>query len=97
MDSPDIDLSFFMPQKRNKRQSDSGSICGSTTFSSYDFIEKIFKIDVAIVEITKIVQNAGLILAMVAILSKQKASLINGVVECYLSSVESTLISPGDK
>ena len=56
MDSPDIDLSFFMPQKRNKRQSDSGSICGSTTFSSYDFIEKIFKIDVAIVEITNIIQ-----------------------------------------
>ena len=52
--SPDIDLSFFKPQKRNKRQSDSGSICGSTTFSSYhEFMQNIFKIDVAVVEITE--------------------------------------------
>ena len=41
--------------------------CGSTTFSSYDFIQNIFKIDVATVEITKIVQNAGPILEMAAI------------------------------
>ena len=67
VDSPDIDLSFFKPQKRKKRQSDSGSICGSTTFSGYEFIQNIFKIDVAIVEITKIVQNAGPILVMATI------------------------------
>ena len=53
-------------RKRNKRQGDSSSICG-LTFSSYDFIQNIFKIDVAIVEITKIVQNAGPILAMATI------------------------------
>ena len=54
-------------RKRDKRQGDSSSICGLTTFSSYDFIQNIFKIDVAIVEITKIVQNAGPILAMATI------------------------------
>ena len=67
VDSPDTDLSFFKPQKRKQRQSDSGSICGSTTFSSYEFIQNIFKIDVAIVEITRIVQNARPILAMATI------------------------------
>lgn len=53
VDSPDIDLLFFTckAQIRNKRQSDIDSICGSTTFCSYDFIQNIFNIDEAIVEI----------------------------------------------
>ena len=59
-----IHPTWICRRKRNKRQGDSSSICGSTTFFSYDFIQNIFKIGVAIVEITKIVQNAGPISAM---------------------------------
>ena len=61
VDSFDIDLSFFTrkPKKKGiKRQSDGDSVCGSTMFCSDDFIQNIFKIDAAIVEICKVVQNA---------------------------------------
>ena len=52
LDLHDVDLS------RNKRQSESDSIWWPTTFCSDDFMQNIFKTDVAVVEISKIVQNA---------------------------------------
>ena len=68
LDLHDVDLS------RNKRQSESDSIKWSTTFCSDDFIQNIFKIDVAIVEISismTYLSNGGKIIKAKSIFNKR--------------------------
>ena len=57
---------IILNQKKT-RCGHTGCLATSSTFCCYDFIQNIFKIGVAIVDIANIIQNAGPILAMAAI------------------------------